>query len=143
MSVFNWPVSSKAPFCFRYYFDTFFTMYAKTATIPRANFLIIQLAAFTGIQRWGSGGLKLEGSRGEKSHMRFSLKFHENSKDKLVKDWRIPFLSLFFGLPNTGDQLKNGKCGNFCPNCTKTRLKHKKVKSLKKNPLWFFVTQLN
>lgn len=66
MSVFNWPVSSKAPFCFRYYFDTFFTMYAKTATIPRANFLIIQLAAFTGIQRWGSGGLKLEGSRGEK-----------------------------------------------------------------------------
>lgn len=37
-------------------------MRANAAVIPKANFLIIQLAALTGIQRWGCGGLKLEGN---------------------------------------------------------------------------------
>lgn len=62
MSVFNWTLSSKAPFCFLFYFDTFSATLANAAVSPKANFLIIQLAAVTGKQRWGCGGLNLEGS---------------------------------------------------------------------------------
>ncbi len=59
-------------------------MRANAAAIPKANFLIIQLAALTGIQRWGCGGLKLE--KVEKGLMWFSLKFHTKSEDELEKD---------------------------------------------------------
>lgn len=99
MSVFNWTSSSKAPFCFLCYFDTFSAMRANAAAIPKANFLIIQLAALTGIQRWGWGGLKLEGS-GKKAWCGFVWhSIQKDEDDELEKAERLGFPPYSSGIP--------------------------------------------
>lgn len=100
MSVFTGQIPVKLLFVF-----TALTR-ANSAVTPKANFLIIQVAALTGIQRWGCGWLKLEGC-GKRPDVVFSQTPYEDELET-GSETHFPY-SLFF--LNAADQPYGCKSG--------------------------------
>lgn len=67
---------------------------ANPVVIPKANFVIIQLAPLTGIQRWGCGRLKLERSGKKPDVFFFPPKTpYEDEREKDLQESNFPYYS--------------------------------------------------